>query len=429
VNVEWMSALPRALFRFAGGTGGWALADQVVVSLGNFLGNVLLARHLAQSDYGAYALIFGTIGLLNGIHAALVIYPLSVHGATMSAQDLAARIATTLRWTVVLSAILSPGVVVAVFFVGEASLAVWALAALVVWQVHETTRRGLMAHLRHRDAILGDATFYLGWALLVWLLTASGEVTLSRAIMAFVLMAGLGAGVQAWQGGVRLAGDVWLSSLARQAWGLGHWMLGSAALSFFSLQAFPWALALFHTLEAAAEFQALSVVMGVLHPVLLGIGNLLIPAVARAHSDGGVRAAKRSGIQLGGQAGLLMLPYLVLVLTVPDVLLRLFFGPESPYMTLTTELRVMAAVYVVLYVVQVLSGVIHGLSQPLRVFVSNAGASVVALVVIVPFVGQWGVLGACVARLIVVAAQGSICAYFILRPEPATSPPLGEPRR
>jgi len=58
------------------GRGFWSLCDQGVVSSGNFLSNVFLARAISSHDYGTFAILFGVLLLLNNIHAALVTYQL-----------------------------------------------------------------------------------------------------------------------------------------------------------------------------------------------------------------------------------------------------------------------------------------------------------------------------------------------------------------
>ena len=45
----------------------WTLVDQCVVSGGNFMLNVLLARVLSEQDYGEFALFLGAIFLLRAI--------------------------------------------------------------------------------------------------------------------------------------------------------------------------------------------------------------------------------------------------------------------------------------------------------------------------------------------------------------------------
>src|SRR5687767_3370998 len=68
--------------------GGWALADQGVVSAGNFITGVLLVRNLEKVEYGVYFLIFGVLQFLHSLHQSLVTYPLSVRGAVSDQDDL-----------------------------------------------------------------------------------------------------------------------------------------------------------------------------------------------------------------------------------------------------------------------------------------------------------------------------------------------------
>ena len=43
----------------------WTILDQGVVSLGAFLLNIVLARHLPPAEYGMFALIIGSLLLPN----------------------------------------------------------------------------------------------------------------------------------------------------------------------------------------------------------------------------------------------------------------------------------------------------------------------------------------------------------------------------
>ena len=62
----------------------WAIADQGVVSLGNFLTTIILARALTPAAYGLWSVIFGLILFLNVFSASLINYPLSVR---LAARD------------------------------------------------------------------------------------------------------------------------------------------------------------------------------------------------------------------------------------------------------------------------------------------------------------------------------------------------------
>src|SRR5262245_41064431 len=84
----------------------WAMADQGVVSAGNFLVGLLLARYFGQHRQidvlGDFGLLMGVVFFLRGVHAALVVYPVSVRGAVVSADQLSA-ITTSALWATLMS--------------------------------------------------------------------------------------------------------------------------------------------------------------------------------------------------------------------------------------------------------------------------------------------------------------------------------------
>ena len=55
--------------------GAWALADQGVVSIGNFVTTVLMIRSLHQAQFGMFNVAFEAMLWLNSLQASLVVYP------------------------------------------------------------------------------------------------------------------------------------------------------------------------------------------------------------------------------------------------------------------------------------------------------------------------------------------------------------------
>jgi hypothetical protein len=60
----------------------WVLIDQAVVSAGNFLTISLLSHNLAKTDAGVFGVLLETMNYLNSLQAAVIIYPLTIKGAT-----------------------------------------------------------------------------------------------------------------------------------------------------------------------------------------------------------------------------------------------------------------------------------------------------------------------------------------------------------
>ena len=84
----------------------WTLVDQCVVSGGNFLLNVLLARTLSEEDYGEFALFLGAIFLLRTIDYSFISYPLSVRLCVANDDERARLLGNTVVLTVALSLVL-----------------------------------------------------------------------------------------------------------------------------------------------------------------------------------------------------------------------------------------------------------------------------------------------------------------------------------
>ena len=82
---RWIDNLGHASRRLSGMVemkGFWAIVDQGVVSLGNFLMTIILARSFSLEVYGIWTVLFGFILLLNVIHYSLIVYPLMVRAAS-----------------------------------------------------------------------------------------------------------------------------------------------------------------------------------------------------------------------------------------------------------------------------------------------------------------------------------------------------------
>jgi len=182
----------------------WAMADQGVLSLGNFGVSILLAacfeRKHDLSDFGAYWILMELMMFLNGIQNALVAYPLTVRGAIADRLQLGrltsmSMLLTGVMWPLQAAAIVTTAAIAKI----PMSVGIWAAIALFLWQMQETLRRGLMAHLKFRESLLGDSISYIGQLVAVALLGWYGMLTLTTAFQAIALTSGLAALVQGEQ--------------------------------------------------------------------------------------------------------------------------------------------------------------------------------------------------------------------------------------
>lgn len=416
------TALGRSESPFAAGElrqGFWSLADQATVSLGNFLTQVFLARALAPEQYGVFALLFGIHLVMSGLHAALVVYPLSVRGAALDDAGLRRQLAGSLLATLGLAVPLGGVMLAAAWFLGWPQLGPWAVLAMLLWQVQETVRRALMSHLRHRDALPGDALSYLGQAAVVFALHQTGNLSLPTAFAAFAITSGFAATLQAAQLGLRPASLSSPEGFVADSWQLGRWALFANIASAFTMRLGPWFAAL-RGITEAASFQALINLVGVANPVMLSMSNLIVPSVAQSRHKAESRFALRKTTQVATQGAIFLLSYYLVLIAAPVFALRLFYGPGSPYLQLATPLRILVAAYVLVFASHVLGAVFFGLGHSRSVWKANALGATATLLIGIPLAWKMGALGAAFTLFLAVLVE-VVVLTLTLRSSPPTS--------
>ena len=147
----------------------------------------------------------------------------------------------------------------------------------------------------------------------------------------------------------------------------------------------------------AAGFQAVSNLLGFTHPIILSLGNIIVPAAARARVIDGLKAARRVAMVHAMQGGLLLLPYFAVLLIFPRQLLSLFYGSKSSYVGLTVALRLLALAYLFYYLSLAFKFLLNALEENRAQFAAEVVSSSLLAIIIVPSVIIFGVNGAIVA--------------------------------
>jgi O-antigen/teichoic acid export membrane protein len=353
----------------------WAWADQGLVSLGNFLSYLVVARGLPPVQFGVYAVVFAGVLVLNTFHAALVTFSLSVRGPSMDGRQLVQLTSNALLTTVVLSTVLASLASAAVWSTGRPALIPSVLLALVCWQAQETTRTAFFAHFRQRDALAGDSLSYLGQSALLLVLARRNALSLESAFLAIAVSSAAAFVVQAVQ--LRLPWPKvrqW-TDFVRQAAAFGTWGLPARIATVFSMQAFPWVLFYTHGASAAAAFQALASAVAFSNPVMIATANLVTATVAGGYGRRGFDLALRHACH--GWA--LIVPFFALAALFPAATLRVLYGSATPYQQFASLLGVMVVAYACEAVAMQASAVIGGLGQTRQLFLMQGSGLIVAL--------------------------------------------------
>jgi O-antigen/teichoic acid export membrane protein len=416
------SSLSRRFRALADMRGVWSLGDQGIVSLGNFLTSWLLLR--SQSIwYGNYFTVINIIWFLNNLHMALVTYPISVTSAGISDSELRRRVRRALGMTLLLvvpeSIVLCYGTAVAASW----RLVPWAILALGLWQLQETTRRALMARLEHRRAIFGDFCTYIGQAAAIWFVLHRGPVSIEMVYAIIGITSGIALLIQAYQLGLHLPSDSppthSMSHQARHHLSLGQWVLMINLLYLLSIYSIPWFMQYFHGPAGVAMYSALLLVLNVSNPLLASVANLITPVVAKvkteAHARGetGAVDTQRVAVKYAAQGAAILFPFFAFLLIAPRFALHLFYKPHSPYLQLSIPLRVFTVAYILMYVSAIINSYLCGLGKSRLPFFGQVANATVTCLITLPLVAIFGVSGAAWGSLFPVIAQLCFGVYFV----------------
>ena len=399
------------------------LTDQAVVSLGNFALSVSLAHILPVAEFGVYSVILSFLLFFNTLHQAFVIYPLSVHTAAMPPpmHTHLLCVAVLLTLSCALPFILVLGG--ALWSIGRFFLLPVVSVALLSWQIQEVYRRSLIARCRHISAILIDAVRYLGPMVLV--LVFASTIVVTNVFLAIALLSIVSALPL-----VRLLWrmDASLRKIPREFsdhWRLAMPVLGANLLAVFSTQWFLWLLAWRHTPDDAASLVALTNVVAIASPVMLGVENILVPEIARARDHltfaGLMRVVGRHCLFCVA----LVMPFFLVIAVFPRQVLGLIYGSSSPYTMHIAALEMLAGVYVCFLLSYILAATLRGYRAGAAVFSMQLYPAILGLTL-----GSWltirfGLNGAALASLLAGLLRVAMGCFHVLRLRGEIAPTRG----
>jgi len=396
------------------GKGFWAVMDQGLFAVSNFTLNVLLARWLAPTDYGAFSVAYTIFLLLGTFHTAILTEPMLVFGPGKYKERLGAYLAVLLRghWLFgVLVGILFAVTGLALWRFGHSPLtpAIFGLAVASPFILFQwLMRRACYVNLQPRLAAFAGAIYMALMAAGVfglyrfgWLGAATGLVVMAGAS----LVSGLWL---AWQ--LRVDRNVEGGELAREAisnhWRYGRWAVGTAALMWFPGNSFLLFLPNWWGLEASAAYRAM---LNLLLPVMnftTALGVLLLPSLVRLRESPSFRPTVFRLILL-----FLLAPsaYWVLLAFLGEPIIQLLYGGKyggySHLLWLASLIPLLAAVS------NVCGAALRALELPNQVFLTYVCSTGVAVTLGLRLVRLWGVEGAFVGWLLAYTVTASMLAF------------------
>lgn len=399
-------ALPARMAKLFKTRSFWALADQAIASASNYVMLILMGRYLPAERLGLFSLPWEWMMFLNSLHAAMIVYPLSVRGAKLDTDRL--RQITTIALIITLALTIPFGT--AMFAVGAwqyVMLGLSAAAAIAAFQVHETLRRALMSHFRYTHLIRGDAIGYLGSAGAVLVLAQLGRLSVPAVFWSMAIAFALAAVVQWMHLRPSPSKQVEVREGAAEFWVLGRWMLASNLTMFFAGPAVQFSLAWFQDLKEVGNFQALANLLKLTNPMVVAMTGLIVPAVAAA---GHARAGRKYAL-LGAS---ILAPYFIALLLAPRLVLWILYREQAaqyaPYML---ELRICVLTASLGYCNAMVLAVLSGLGHGRAYFYAQIVNTVASILLVIPAAVLWGWSATLIAGLGAMVFTG-ITAWVLL---------------
>jgi O-antigen/teichoic acid export membrane protein len=195
-----------------------------------------------------------------------------------------------------------------------------------------------------------------------------------------------------------------LSECGTEFWKLSKWMLVASLTSIAAGPLFPWLLNWFHGREAAAAFQAVMNVVGLVNPIIVSIPAIVMPVAAtyvlspRGRQD--VTSLSGLTMKYVMQFELLLAPWLLALMFWPHRLLTLFYGKATVYGAQTSTLRMGVAVYILTVPMTVLGAVLTGSGKTKGNAIMQGTGAAASLICAPPLIFAGGVGGAMLSEVV-----------------------------
>ncbi len=269
---------------------GFAVGDQALFYGANFAINILLARWLTTSAYGAFAVSLSVFYLAGGLHTAVLTEPMMVFGARKYNHEYRHYLGLLLRfhWPLALmtaAAMAAAGVVVNLAGSREMAAALWGVAVaspfiLFAWFIRPAS---YVCH-EAQWAALGSGV-YAGVALTgLWLLRAMGLLSAASAFVAMGFASTVGALITTamlrprWKASEAKA--VTVRGVLDDHRGYGSWNAIATVTQWSSGQILFVLTPIFLDLKAAAAIGVATTLMRPLFPMIRSITLLMLPRVS-----------------------------------------------------------------------------------------------------------------------------------------------------
>lgn len=301
---------------------GFAIFDQVVLSLTNFLVGFALIRYTSDRDYALYVLVQSTLVLITSVHNAYLTGPVAILTPKLPDEERwqiigsVKRVQRRLLRTAAVPLLILPilGYLLGILDALLASVMVAGILAVWASLRREYLRSVLLMYFRPHTLLGADAVYA------VTLLAGVGAaISIGKDVVVGATCALVGAG---WAGAASahrsLAKDhAWDEGRAVTIWSqihtLGFWAVVGSTIWWFLGQSYSYLLATRLNLTAVADVSATRLLLMPAIVLAIGVGSLLGPTAARWYAQIGIHRLVRRLLMFLLAVGLIETTYFLAV--------------------------------------------------------------------------------------------------------------------
>lgn len=404
-------------------TGFWAVADQGLFSISNFLVAILLARWLPSSEqYGAFTIAFAIFLSLGVLHNAFITQPLMVFGPDHFRSRLReylgsllyAHLAVTLGGAVVLAIVaglcwfFQP-----ILLVPLMGIAVFSPLILFLWLMRRTC---YLQGLPHRAAEGGAIYLALTCAALAVLRHYRLDSLLN--VIAVMGIASLLSGLWlALREGLRFPASGLANPIVREMaadhWRFGRWAAAAGMVSYLLQQA-SYMIVGAVSPGGLADAGTLRAIYNLVQPLLLAnvaLCVLLVPTLVRKRGTASYATTVRLAV-LGLVAGSVLYWAILCTFHAPvmSAIYQGKYADDRALMWLLGFHPVLTAIF------GVYNAVLESSQRPDRVFYGGLVSAIASIVLGIAFTMLWGLHGIA-ASLTLCFALNALISYLLAKPQ------------
>ena len=403
--------------------GGWALCDQALFALSNFLIAVLLGRWLSPQEYGAFVASYAMFLVGSVLHSGAIAEPLVIFGSSRYrpwfSDYLRLLLGEHLKLTLAIGGGMA-GLGAILGFAGQpltATAVIGMAVATPFLLLASLARRACYAQSRPRRAAGGSAIFFVTVACGLWLLSAAGRLAVLPAQLllasAAILMCTYLLPILLRITDAPLPRD--MKSQARaDHWRFGRWSTSSGVLNWVQMHGYLLVLAYWAGLEALAGLRAaFNLVLPMLHAGI-ALAALLPPVLVRSrYHPGRFRRRVVTAALLGAIAAI---SYACALWAAHEPLMRWLYG--GVYVLDDDMFLLLVCIPPLASVFNVLAAALTALERPIEVFRAVAGGAVVTITVGTGAVVWWGATGALVGMVAASLVQVVLAGHSLRTAQP-----------